>query len=127
MKEPAAPAAERMRNEYLDLFGRVPALVEQRLAVAELTGRLDAVVTIEEIRNVLINKSPLGPGRQQLVHFGQLIVLGDREAASRHATACLKNGATAGELVGVVETAFLTAGVPAYNLGIEVLHNLLIH
>lgn len=124
VEEDVAAAAARMRKEYTELFGRVPALVSQRLAMAELTGRLEAIEVIEEVRNVLIANNPLGPRRQQLVHFGQLIVLGDRDAATRHAAACRKNGASPAELIGVIETAFITAGVPAYNLGIDILHGL---
>jgi 4-carboxymuconolactone decarboxylase len=126
MNGPPAETADRMGKDYVELFGRVPALVEQRVAMAELTRRLDTIEMIEAVRKVLISANPLGSDRQQLVHFGQLVVLGNRDAASRHAVACRKNGATAEELIGVVETAFITAGVPAYNLGIEILHELFI-
>jgi 4-carboxymuconolactone decarboxylase len=126
MSDPGSRTANEMRKEYVELFGRVPALVEQRVALAELTDRFEAIETIEDLRKVLISGNPLGLDRQQLVHFGQLVVLGHHDAASRHAAACRKNGATAPELIGVVETALITAGVPAYNLGIEILHDLFI-
>ena len=50
---------------------------------------------------------------QQLVQFGQLLVLGQEGPARLHASAALRHGASLDDLLGVVETAFVTAGVPA--------------
>ncbi len=43
-----------------------------------------------------------------------------------HARAALRAGATLPELMGAVELALITSGVPAYSLGVEVLSKLLI-
>lgn len=121
----AAERGERVRRSYRDQSGGVPAPIEERIAVAERTGRLEAIESIEALREVLLTESPLGPRNQQLVHFGQLVVLAQGDLARRHAAAARRAGATPAELVGVAETALITAGIPAYNLGISVLAELL--
>jgi hypothetical protein len=44
------PAAARIRAVYSELFGSVPASIETRLALAQQTGRLEAVEAIEALR-----------------------------------------------------------------------------
>lgn len=116
---------ERVRRSYRRQSGGVPAPIEDRIAVAEGTGRLEAIESIEALRQELVTENPLGPKMQQLVHFGQLVVLAHGDLARRHAAAARRAGATPAELVGVAETALITAGIPAYNLGIGVLAELL--
>ncbi len=100
-----------------------PRHEEQR--VAALAGRLEAVEVIEALRRALITENPLRAKQQQLVHFGQLVVLGERQLASLHGAAARRAGATPAELVGVVETALIAAGLPAYTLGLSALAELL--
>ena len=107
------------------VLGSIPVPPEPNLEVAELTGRLEAVEAIAALRRALVTENPLGPKSQQLVHFGQLVVLGHAGLALRHAAAARRSGATPKELIGVVETALVTAGMPAYRLGISVLEELL--
>jgi len=123
--ETAAEPAERVRSSYRGQPGGVPAPVEDRIAVAQRTGRLEAIEAIEALRLVLLTENPLGSKSRQLVHFGQLVVLAQGDLARRHAAAARRAGATPAELVGVVETALITAGVPAYNLGMSVLAEVL--
>lgn len=123
-RDPADPA-ERIRRGYVRLMGHVPASIEERIAVAQRTGRLDAVESIEALRRVLLTENALGPKHQQLVHFGQLVVLAREDLARGHAAAAQRAGATPAELMGVVETALITAGVPAYSLGVRIVAELL--
>lgn len=116
--------AQAVRDRYRETFGEVPAGIEQRLRVAESTGRLPAVEAIEELRRALLADNPLGPRVQQLVHFGQLLALGRSGPARLHAGGALRAGAGLGDLVGVAETALVTAGMPAYSLGIEIIAEL---
>lgn len=58
---------------------------------------------------------------QQLVHFGQLLALGRAGPARLHARGALRAGATESDLAGVAETALITAGMPAYSLGVEII------
>lgn len=123
--QPAAvapdPPAERIRAAYTELFGSVPASIETRLELAGQTGRQQAVEAIEALRQVLILDNPLGRKTGQLVHFAQLLVLGKAPPARLHARAARKAGASLSELAGVTELALITAGMPAYGLGVEIL------
>lgn len=125
MNEEQPDRAEVVRDRYRSTFGQLPAGIDQRLRVAEATDRLPAVETIEELRRVLLAENPLGPRTQQLVHFGQLLALGREGPARLHARGALRAGATLTDLVGVAETALITAGMPAYALGVDIISGLL--
>ncbi len=116
---------QRIRQSYTDLTGAVPAAIEARLLLAERAGRQGAVEAIESMRRELIMDNPLGRKVGQLVHFGQLLALGRGGPAGLHARAARRAGASLAELTGVAELALITAGMPAYSLGIEVLSRLL--
>lgn len=117
--------AEAIRDRYREVFATVPAGIEARIAVAEATGRLGAVETIETLRRVLLAENPLGARTQQLVHFAQLVALGRDGPARLHARGALRAGATAADLVGVAETSLVTSGMPAYALAVEIVAELL--
>ena len=109
---------------YQRFFGHLPAGIDDRIRLAERTGTESALESIERMREQLIYANPLGPKVQQLVHFGQLVALGHEGPARLHAASAIHHGATLEELVGVVETALITSGVPAYALGISILSTL---
>jgi 4-carboxymuconolactone decarboxylase len=113
--------AEAIRDRYREVFDTVPVGIEERITVAEKTGRLGAVETIEELRRVLLAGNPLGTKIQQLVHFAQLIALGREGPARLHGRGALRAGASLADLVGVAETSLVTAGMPAYALCIEII------
>ena len=117
--------AEAIRDRYRKVFATVPPGIEARIAVAEATGRLGAVETIEQLRRVLLAENPLPARTQQLVHFAQLVALGREGPARLHARGALRAGATLVDLVGVAETALVTSGMPAYALAIEIVAELL--
>ena len=112
---------DRYDANYVALFGEVSENARRRWDVTGRHGRADVARLIEEIRIKAIHENHLGIKVQQLVHFGQLLALGRQAGAAHHAQAALKAGATVEELLGVVETAFITGGVPAYSLGIEII------
>lgn len=118
------PGPSEIRAGYVELTGSVPAGIEARLALGERTGRSRAVSVVEALRAELILANPLGRKTGQLVHFGQLLALGKAGPARLHARAARRAGATLEELVGVAELALITAGMPAYSLGVEVLSEL---
>ncbi len=116
---------DAIRSRYIELTGKVPPSIETRIKVAKQAGRLDAVESIEELRQVLIMNNPLGRKVGQLVHFSQLVALGDATPARLHARSAYKAGATVSELVGVAELSLITSGMPAYSLAIEIIGELL--
>lgn len=121
----SAERAEAIRDRYRQVFATVPSGIEARISVAEATGRLRSVETIEQLRRVLLAENPLGARTQQLVHFAQLVALGRDEPARLHARGALRAGATPADLVGVAETSLVTSGMPAYALAIDIVAELL--
>ncbi|MFF4646227.1 carboxymuconolactone decarboxylase family protein [Streptomyces sp. NPDC001389] len=119
-----ASRAEAVRDRYRSTLGAVPEGVEERLGLAQEYGRLPTEEALAELRHIVLTDSPLGARVQQLVHFGQLLALGRAHPARIHARGALHAGAAIADLVGVAETALITAGVPAYALGTEIIAGL---
>ncbi len=117
--------AQAVRARYLEMFNDVPPGIEARLQVAQDTGRMSAVETIEELRRVLLSDNPLDARTQQLVHFAQLIALGREGPARLHARGAVRAGASLRDLVGVAETSLVTSGMPAYGLAVDIVCELL--
>ncbi|WP_276938468.1 carboxymuconolactone decarboxylase family protein [Ferrimicrobium acidiphilum] len=110
-----------IENAYRELTGTVPANIAERIRIAGISGRNRSILRIEELRSQLIMDNPLGAKTAQLVHFAQLLAIGEEKAAELHADAARKAGASLEELVGVVELALITAGMPAYSRGVAIL------
>lgn len=121
MSSDDAARAEAARDRYRQVFGHVPAGIDDRLSVAKATGRLGAVEEIEALRQSLLAENPLEPRVQQLVHFAQLVALGREGPARLHARGALRAGATLTDLAGVAETSLVTSGMPAYGLAVEII------
>ena len=115
---------ERLGATYTAMLGEVPPHVRERWAAVAGLGHPELIEAIEGLRAVAIGENPLGMRVQQLVQFGQLLVLGQEGPARLHASAALRHGASLDDLLGVVETAFVTAGVPAFSLGVRLLDEL---
>ncbi|MBU2718570.1 carboxymuconolactone decarboxylase family protein [Acidithiobacillus ferridurans] len=109
-----------VETRYKELFGYIPDGVRMRIDLARMAGRETALEAIEHLRDTLIHHNPLERKTQQLVHLGMLLVLGREAPALLHARAAIQAGADAPELHGVCETAAIVGGMPAYNLGIQV-------
>ncbi|WP_369373557.1 carboxymuconolactone decarboxylase family protein [Streptomyces sp. cg36] len=122
--DPAA-RAEAVRERYRATLGEVPGGVEDRLGLAQEFGRLPTEEALTALRHIVLTDNPLGARVQQLVHFGQLLALGRADPARVHARGALHAGASITDLLGVAETALITAGVPAYALGTEIITELL--
>jgi 4-carboxymuconolactone decarboxylase len=115
---------QRLGCTYRAMLGEVPPHVRERWAAVAALGRPELIEAIEALRAVAIAESPLGLRVQQLVQFGQLLVLGQEGPARLHAAAALRQGASLAELLGVAETAFITGGVPAFSLGVRLVDEL---
>lgn len=115
---------QRLGGTYHAMLGEVPPHVRERWAAVVALGRPELIEAIEQLRAVAIAQNPLGLRVQQLVQFGQLLVLGEEGPARLHAAAALRQGASLADLLGVAETAFITGGVPAFSLGVRLLDEL---
>lgn len=115
---------EDIKARYIELVGEVPEGIQKRFDVGEVTNRINAFIAIKELRNELIHKNTLGARVQQLALFGQLLTILKLEPAELHARAAKKAGTSLEKLVGAVETALNTAGIPSNVGGITILHQL---
>jgi 4-carboxymuconolactone decarboxylase len=115
---------QRLGGTYQAMLGEVPPHVRERWAAVAALGRPELIEAIEALRAVAIAENPLGLRTQQLVQFGQLLVLGQEGPARLHAAAALFQGASLADLLGVAETAFITGGVPAFSLGVRLVDEL---
>ncbi|MER7468670.1 carboxymuconolactone decarboxylase family protein [Streptomyces sp. NPDC097981] len=125
--ETLASRTEAIRDRYRSTLATVPGGVQERLRLAQEFGRLQTEEAIAALRHIVLTDNPLGARVQQLVHFGQLLALGRAHPARIHAQGALHAGAGIADLIGVAETALITAGVPAYALGTEIIAELLPH
>jgi 4-carboxymuconolactone decarboxylase len=108
-----------LRAPYEELIGFVPPRIVAR---TELGARLDPeLLRLEEaLRLRAMYPACFDVKTAQLMLFGILLALmGD--AARLHAIAARRAGASWEELHGVVGLAFLFRGLPAANLGAEIL------
>ncbi|MBX5455433.1 MAG: carboxymuconolactone decarboxylase family protein [Thermogemmatispora sp.] len=111
-----------LRQRYSELIGFVPPRVQAR---TDLLARLDPdfLLLQEEIRRRAMYPSCFDTKTAQLMLFGMLLVLLS-DAAHLHARAARRAGATWEELNAVVNLAFLFRGLPAGNLGAQILEQL---
>ncbi|MGD9619215.1 MAG: carboxymuconolactone decarboxylase family protein [Mycolicibacterium sp.] len=124
--ESSAPAdGTSLGQAYHDLFGEVPPHARRRWEILEAVGRGQTVIALENLRSLVISKSPLELRVQQLVQFGQLLVIRAEGPARLHARAAIRHGATLQELMAVSETAYLTGGITAFSLGVTIIGELL--
>ncbi|MFY1621474.1 carboxymuconolactone decarboxylase family protein [Micromonospora sp. WMMD736] len=119
------PNTPKLGQAYYDLFGEVPPHARKRWEIIEAVGRGETVVALENLRSLVISNSPLELRVQQLVQFGQLLVIRSEGPARLHAKAAIRHGATVQELMGVTETAYLTGGITAFSLGVAIVGELL--
>ena len=115
-------AIEQYRETYRELIGFLPPRIEAR---TDLLARVDpALLEMQEsIRSHAMNPACFDTRTVQLMLFGMLLMtLSD--AARLHGIAAYRAGATFEELSGVVGLAFLFRGLPAANLGAQVIQEI---
>jgi alkylhydroperoxidase/carboxymuconolactone decarboxylase family protein YurZ len=108
-----------LRAPYAELIGFVPPRIDAR---SELGARLDPeLLRLQEaVRRRAMYPECFDTKTSQLMLFGILLALmGD--AARLHAIAARRAGASWEELHATVGLAFLFRGLPAANLGAEIL------
>ena len=115
-------AVEAHRAIYRELIGFVPPRIVAR---TDLLARLDPELLSmqEEIRQRAMYPTCFDVKTAQLMLFGMLLMtLAD--ATRLHAIAARRAGATWDELSGVVNLAFLFRGLPAANLGAQIIQEI---
>jgi 4-carboxymuconolactone decarboxylase len=106
---------QEYRDFYTELIGFVPPRIQAR---TDLLGRLDPELLRmqEEIRARAMYPECFDVKTAQLMLFGMLLVL--------HAIAARRAGATWEEMSAVVNLAFLFRGLPAGNLGAQIIQEI---
>jgi alkylhydroperoxidase/carboxymuconolactone decarboxylase family protein YurZ len=115
-------AVEAYRAFYRDLIGLVPPRIAAR---TDLLSRLDPKLLAmeEDIRKRAMYPSCFDVKTAQLMLFGMLLMtLAD--ATRLHAIAARRAGATWEEMSAVVNLAFLFRGLPAANLGAQIIQEI---
>lgn len=117
-----AEELERLRSAYTELIGFVPPRIQAR---TDLLGRLDPefLEMQEALRKRAMYPECFDTKTAQLMLFGILLALLS-DAAHLHARAAYRAGATWEELSAVVNLAFLFRGLPAANLGAQILQEI---
>jgi 4-carboxymuconolactone decarboxylase len=113
---------EEYRESYTELIGFVPPRIQAR---TDLLARLDPELLEmqEAIRKRCMYPPCFDVKTAQLMLFGMLLMtLAD--ATRLHAIAAYRAGATWEELSAVVNLAFLFRGLPAANLGAQILQEI---
>lgn len=124
MPEPqiSAEQVQEYRDFYTELIGFVPPRIQAR---TELLSRVDPdlLAMQEQIRKHAMYPACFDVKTSQLMLFG--ILLGLLSDATRlHAIAARRAGATWEELSAVVGLAFLFRGLPAANLGAQIIQEI---
>jgi alkylhydroperoxidase/carboxymuconolactone decarboxylase family protein YurZ len=115
-------AVEAYRAFYRDLIGFVPPRIAAR---TDLLSRIDPQLLAmeEDIRKRAMYPSCFDVKTAQLMLFGMLLMtLAD--ATRLHAIAARRAGATWEEMSAVVNLAFLFRGLPAANLGAQIIQEI---
>jgi 4-carboxymuconolactone decarboxylase len=124
LPDPKIPAdeLEAYRDVYRELIGFLPPRIEAR---TDLLSRLDpqTLALQEELRRRLMYPGCFDTKTSQLMLFAILLGLLS-DAARLHAIAARRAGASWEELNAVVGLCFLFRGLPAANLGAQVLQEI---
>ncbi len=118
----SAENLQEYRDFYTELIGFVPPRIQAR---TDLLGRLDPELLRmqEELRARAMYPACFDVKTSQLMLFG--ILLGLLSDATRlHAIAARRAGATWEEMSAVVNLAFLFRGLPAGNLGAQIIQEI---
>ena len=113
---------EEYRGFYTGLIGFVPPRIQAR---TDLLARLDPdlLKMQEELRARAMYPDCFDVKTAQLMLFGMLLVLLS-DATRLHAIAARRAGATWEEMSAVVNLAFLFRGLPAANLGAQIIQEI---
>ncbi len=115
-------AVDSYREIYSELIGFVPPRI---MARTDLLSRLDPKLLSmqEEMRQHAMYPDCFDVKTAQLMLFGMLLMMLS-DATRLHAIAARRAGASWEEMSGVVNLAFLFRGLPAANLGAQIIQEI---
>jgi alkylhydroperoxidase/carboxymuconolactone decarboxylase family protein YurZ len=116
------PTLTDLENRYAEMIGFTPPRIAKRLKLGMRVDP-DLVTALEDWRIAALTPKALDQKTVQLMSFAILLVQ-TSEAATNHARAAIKAGATLEELHAAAGVAALFRGVAAFNLAGEVLSTL---
>jgi 4-carboxymuconolactone decarboxylase len=122
-KKQMSPDLEKFRDSYVELFGSFPPLPSARFA---FSGDVNPqfLRTGEELRAQAFHNKSFDNKTTQLILFGMLLVEHNQIAATVHAAAARRAGASWQELHTVVELATATGALYPFNQGSALLNGL---
>ena len=122
-KKQLPPDLQEFRDSYVEMFGALPPLPAARFA---FSGEVDPefLRTGEELRAQAFYNKSFDMKTTQLILFGMLLVEHNQIAATAHAAAARRAGASWQELHTVVELASATGALYPFNQGSALLSGL---
>jgi alkylhydroperoxidase/carboxymuconolactone decarboxylase family protein YurZ len=114
---------QKFRDSYVEMFGALPPLPAARFA---FSGEVNPqfLRTGEELRAQAFYNKSFDMKTTQLILFGMLLVEHNQIAATAHAAAARRAGASWEELHTVVELASATGALYPFNQGSALLNGL---
>lgn len=111
---------ESYESSYRDLVGFVPPKTTHRIRIG-LESDPELLDMVEQLRGRALNPDTMDEKTAQMMTVGILLALMS-PAAEYHIRACQRLGASKKELHDVTALAFMFRGLPAFNLGAELIN-----
>ncbi len=116
------PTIAQYEKLYVDLIGFVPPRIKNRLRLGKQVGP-EMLDLVETIREKGMYPESMDVKTAQMILFG-ILLSHVAPAAEFHGIAAKRAGASKRELHDVAALAFLFRGLPAFNLGAELINKM---
>ena len=116
------PTIAQYEKLYVDLIGFVPPRIKNRLRLGKEVGP-EMLHLVETIREQGMYPASMSVKTAQMILFG-ILLSHVAPAAEFHGVAAKRAGASKTELHDVAGLAFLFRGLPAFNLGAELINKI---
>ena len=116
------PTTEEYNKIYEELIGFVPPRIQNRIR-AGLECDPELLEMVENLRTRAMYPKGMDVKTVQMILFG-ILLSHVAPASEYHARGAMRAGATKKELHDVAGLAFLFRGLPAFNLGAEVINKI---
>jgi len=116
------PSIADYEKLYVDLIGFVPPRIKNRLKLGKEVGP-EMLDLVETIRETGMYPASMSVKTAQMILFG-ILLSHVAPAAEFHGIAAKRAGASKRELHDVAALAFLFRGLPAFNMGAELINKM---